>query len=733
MTLARRSARPETRIARRRPLPLVAATAALAIAVLAAEVSIVPDALLAAMRLASVLLVPLAVGLWRAHTPEHDFAIGPAILAVVHVMIGMSGGLASSPAHPLVFVWLAVVASLLAPRAAIATGVLALGAEVVAFVTGAEPLPITTLVAHAGFLALFASLFGALLNSEVVALRAKTDAALGEAFARVEEDARDFRLIGASLRPDGGVSRPAEAAQKVRAVGSVSTIRASLVDVLEVARLAVDADTALVFLLDETGTTLKLKECVALDSERSLLQKPFSASEGALGAVVKTRRAVNLRPREGGKSLGYRTKSDVGSFLAVPMHEQGHVVGVLAVDRAATSAFSARDEELLVAVAREVERVLESERLFVAMDSVKFEQERLYEAFTLLAEGLTVEKFAERLLDAVARIKRSDFSAVTLFDADAHVHTIVAARKGDGTVPSTLTGASFTSRDGGLVESALKNGHALPYVPLSQQPTREKLSLFGRLAHPELQSVKVFPLAERGAPIGALVVGSTIAGHELTREEERIFDVVTAHAAVSLSNARMYATMETMATTDGMTGLVNHRRFKELLTEALARAARFTRRVSVVMVDADHFKSINDTWGHPVGDLVLKRIASILKAEARRTDVVARYGGEEFIVVLDETDPQGAELVAERIRERIEREVIEGEFGRVRVTASLGVATWPDNAGAMDDLLEAADQALYEAKRKGRNRVVLSRAVHCADPDPTAIRPEEGASEQRSA
>ncbi|MCK6546801.1 diguanylate cyclase [Myxococcota bacterium] len=707
-------------------------TAVLAIAVLAAEVTIVPDELLLGARFVALLLVPLALVLWRRRTPEVDFAIGPAILAVLHVMIGMSGGLATSPAHPLVFVWAAVVASLLTPRAAIATGVLALGAELAAFATGVEPLPVTTLLAHAGFLALFASLFGALLNSEVVALRERSDAAMGEALARVEEDARDFRLIGASLRPEGA-SREPQAAQQVRTVGSVSAIRASLVDVLEVARLAVDADAALVFLLDGSGSTLKLKECVSIAGERSVVERPLPASEGALGAVVKTRRAVNLRPREGGKSLGYRTKNDVGSFLAVPIHDQGHVVGVLAVDRAATTAFAARDEELLVAVSREVERALETERVFVAMDGLKYEQQRLYEAFTLLAEGLTVEKFAEKLLDAVARIKKADFSAVTLFDADAHVHTIIAARKGDGTIPSTLTGATFPSRDGGLVESALKNGHALPYVPLSQQPTREKLSLFGRLGHPELQAVKVFPLVERGAPVGALVVGSTVSGQELTREEERIFDVVTAHAAVSLSNARMYAKMETMATTDGLTGLVNHRRFKELLTEALARAARFTRQVSVVMVDADHFKSINDTWGHPVGDLVLKRVAAILKAEARRTDVVARYGGEEFVVVLDETDSPGAELVAERIRERIEREVIEGEFGRVRVTASLGVATWPANAGVMEDLLEAADQALYEAKRKGRNRVVLSRAVHCADPDPAAIRREEGASEQRSA
>src|SRR5262249_60958421 len=113
--------------------------------------------------------------------------------------------------------------------------------------------------------------------------------------------------------------------------------------------------------------------------------------------------------------------------------------------------------------------------------------------------------------------------------------------------------------------------------------------------------------------------------------------------------------------------------------------------------------------GRPGGPLVVRRRAGPPGRGPRRTDVVARYGGEEFVLVLDETDQKGAEMVAERIRERIEREVIQGDFGRVRVTASLGLATWPEHAESMEDLLERADQALYEAKKKGRNRVVACR------------------------
>src|SRR5262249_4041952 len=162
-----------------------------------------------------------------------------------------------------------------------------------------------------------------------------------------------------------------------------------------------------------------------------------------------------------------------------------------------------------------------------------------------------------------------------------------------------------------------KNGHPLPYVPLAAQSVKSKLQIFApKISVPELASVKVFPLFDRGNPLGALVIGSALPGRELSREEERMLETVTVHASRTLANAQMFQRMEMMATTDGLTGLVNHRRFKELLGEALARAKRFDRQVSVLMVDADHFKTINDTYGHPVGDLVLKRIARILEKEA---------------------------------------------------------------------------------------------------------------------
>jgi diguanylate cyclase (GGDEF)-like protein len=164
--------------------------------------------------------------------------------------------------------------------------------------------------------------------------------------------------------------------------------------------------------------------------------------------------------------------------------------------------------------------------------------------------------------------------------------------------------------------------------------------------------------------------------------------------------------MEKMATTDGLTGLTNHRTFQSRADEQVALARRYNRKLSLVLTDVDHFKSVNDTYGHPVGDQVLKGVAKILQETARDTDVVARYGGEEFALVMPETDAAGAKVIAERIRERVMATTFQTELGPLKITLSLGIATFPDSGTEKHVLIEKADQCLYFAKHHGRNKSV---------------------------
>jgi diguanylate cyclase (GGDEF)-like protein len=164
--------------------------------------------------------------------------------------------------------------------------------------------------------------------------------------------------------------------------------------------------------------------------------------------------------------------------------------------------------------------------------------------------------------------------------------------------------------------------------------------------------------------------------------------------------------MEKMATTDGLTGLYNRRHFQKIFSERLDLAARYGRKMSVILCDIDHFKSVNDTYGHPAGDAVLRVVAKLLSSEARKTDAIGRLGGEEFAIVMEETDTLAARQSAERIRLRIMNEVIAIEHGSLTVTLSLGIATFPDDGKSVDLLLSHADEALYRAKHGGRNKTV---------------------------
>jgi diguanylate cyclase (GGDEF)-like protein len=184
------------------------------------------------------------------------------------------------------------------------------------------------------------------------------------------------------------------------------------------------------------------------------------------------------------------------------------------------------------------------------------------------------------------------------------------------------------------------------------------------------------------------------AGWSRTAELERM------HQSLTEQNVLL----RELTVVDELTGLRNRRFLDRALRYEIARAKRYEHLVSVILIDVDHFKKVNDTYGHPEGDRVLRELARILENGLRQTDVAARYGGEEFCLVLPETVPEGAFKVAERVRAAVESH----DWGQLKVTASLGVATTGPEIEDGDALLRAADHALYVAKRSGRNRVEIA-------------------------
>jgi diguanylate cyclase (GGDEF)-like protein len=182
--------------------------------------------------------------------------------------------------------------------------------------------------------------------------------------------------------------------------------------------------------------------------------------------------------------------------------------------------------------------------------------------------------------------------------------------------------------------------------------------------------------------------------------------------ASSIENIALHELVSEQAVTDELTGLANQRAFREFMAREEERAHRFGHELSLIMLDIDDFKQVNDEHGHLQGDEVLRTLGRILADESRGIDEPARYGGEEFAVALPETGLPGAVELGERIRARIESERIRGVNGTspLRVTASVGAASMPASAENVRDLIAAADAALYAAKRSGKNRVVTAPA-----------------------
>ena len=181
--------------------------------------------------------------------------------------------------------------------------------------------------------------------------------------------------------------------------------------------------------------------------------------------------------------------------------------------------------------------------------------------------------------------------------------------------------------------------------------------------------------------------------------------ILSSHLNVAIENISLRRKLQEMADTDGLTGIYNHRYFQHTLDRELSRAERYSRPLSLVMIDIDHFKKLNDTLGHQTGDAVLHDLSMLTKNMLRTTDVFCRYGGEEFVIVMPETDKSGAIGVAERIRRAVEKHNFRSTDGKpFGITISLGVSAIPPVTDKKS-LIKAADTALYRAKRDGRNCV----------------------------
>ena len=234
--------------------------------------------------------------------------------------------------------------------------------------------------------------------------------------------------------------------------------------------------------------------------------------------------------------------------------------------------------------------------------------------------------------------------------------------------------------------------------------------------HSKAKSYIMVPLAHKNSHFGCLVLFSS---REVATDSEIDFlNLFARQIELAITIADLFQVVREQAVTDGMTGLYNRRYFEEFIKKEAIRSSRQNQKFTVIGIDLDHLKQINDVYGHNYGDMAIKAIAEVLKKSCRSIDVAARIGGEEFNLILPGVDSQGGLVVAERIRKAIESLELE-KIGKI--TASLGVGTYIEHSDDIDELVEFVDHAMYESKRNGRNRVTIAKPIDATSWQDVAI------------
>ncbi len=220
------------------------------------------------------------------------------------------------------------------------------------------------------------------------------------------------------------------------------------------------------------------------------------------------------------------------------------------------------------------------------------------------------------------------------------------------------------------------------------------------------QSIIAVPLKSKGKVLGVIELINEPTDERFTKDDLILLQTFSDFAAIAIENARYVEKIKELTIKDDVTKLYNSRYLQEALDREISRARRHNRKLSIIFIDIDHFKHVNDTYGHLVGSKVLAEFGELLRNSLREIDIPTRYGGDEYVIILPETDKEGARKVAERIREKLkEHTFLENEDYQIKITASFGIATYPDDALEKLDLLRLADNAMYRVKETTRDGI----------------------------
>ena len=434
--------------------------------------------------------------------------------------------------------------------------------------------------------------------------------------------------------------------------------------------------------------------------------------ETLIGLSAKEGRRVLLSPiaPESAKALPYYLKPPpITSFLAQPIFlkedqslsnapAESEMVGVLVLDHQDPRYFDETRLELVDQFCRLLAETVQGTRVMHFSRMKTRNLHALFEVSNSFTSLSDIKMVLETALKTAAQITQCDSAYIALLQGKENVFDIIAWR---GSVYAT----EKPRLEEELATWILENKKPIRYTRGQKE---KKIIEFSRKEGMlgSTQSFLMVPLLVGENILGVIRLNSK-KSDAYQEYDQDVMTTLANQTAITLENAMMVQQMQAMAERDGLTGVYNHRYFQQKLSEELTKAERYNKDLSLIMLDVDHFKKFNDTYGHMEGDKVLRTVAEVIQATVRnKVDVVARYGGEEFVIILPEADGNVGKELAERVRKNIEAYLFENSSkGIYRVTVSLGVASYPFDAREQRTLIQNADLALYQAKNGGRNRV----------------------------
>jgi len=425
---------------------------------------------------------------------------------------------------------------------------------------------------------------------------------------------------------------------------------------------------------------------------------------GRLGTEKRAFMTGDLRVYN--SDLAYYTEEEqINSILAVPIIADDVVLGALTIDNRDKQAFRDQDKEIMRRFATLAAALIKSEKMRFEQEKTARISELFYQASHQYTTALKVEEVFGVLFSVIPGVIPCSRQIFIEFDGDNNTGRVVAV-SGQCYNDEIPEGYEFPVSAGGLYSFAFQKRKSLVIADYQQYIGRYYRFVPDETAGSSIHSLAIFPIMDDEQRCRGLFSVESDEQQIITEDVEQILTTLVENASVAFVRAMLYQKMEKLATTDGLTGLNNHRTFQEALAQEIERSRRYSRPLSLLLMDIDHFKTFNDTYGHPVGDLVLKEIASCIRRSIRINDIPARYGGEEFVVIIPETNERGALITAERIRSTIEQHTIISLGRELKVNVSIGCSAFPENAPSQQALIDTADKALYAAKKAGRNRVI---------------------------